>query len=181
MRHKDTVECVQLLSNSVTKVFNLIDKELERCTSLSNGCALSLLIDAIKAFLKIYVEDFKQVVLNLKERKTTMEAMIASVKGGDVVEDWDTFRHFVRIIQIVGELIIKDEHYEDVLKKQVQLCFLHRARSTSTESHSLHSLENTSPGVVTLLSVTCFKDYLLDDTERMKLNTLVSIIESGNL
>lgn len=56
MRHKDTVECVQLLSNSVAKVYNLIDKEIERCNSLSNGCAISLLIDAIKVILtNLYV------------------------------------------------------------------------------------------------------------------------------
>jgi hypothetical protein len=52
MRHNDTVECVQLLSNSVTKVFNLIDKEVERCAIFTKGCAFSLLIEAIKVKIR---------------------------------------------------------------------------------------------------------------------------------
>lgn len=52
MRHKDTVECVQLLSNSVAKVFNLIDNEIERCNNISNGCGIIFLIEAIKVELK---------------------------------------------------------------------------------------------------------------------------------
>lgn len=109
----------------------------------------------------------------MRERKTPVEL---ANRNTEVVEDWDTFRHFVRVIQIVGELILKDEHYEDVLKKQVQTNFLHRARASSTEA--FQSLE--PPNQLNLLSVFSFKDYLLEDNERIKLNTLISIIESGN-
>lgn len=48
IRHPDTVECVQLLSNSVTKVFYLIEKEIDRCNKLTNGCGVWLLIEAFK-------------------------------------------------------------------------------------------------------------------------------------
>lgn len=48
MRNSDIFECVQLLSNSVNKVFNLIDKEIKRCNYLTNGCAIILLIEAVK-------------------------------------------------------------------------------------------------------------------------------------
>lgn len=48
MRHNDTIECVQMLSNSVSKVFKLIEIEIERCNNLSNGCAILFLIESIK-------------------------------------------------------------------------------------------------------------------------------------
>lgn len=44
----DIIECVQLLGTSVEKVFNLIDNEIKRCMTLTNGCAFSMLIDALK-------------------------------------------------------------------------------------------------------------------------------------
>ena len=48
MSHNNTGECIQLLSDSVSKIFNLIDKEIERCLSFTNGCGLSMLIEALK-------------------------------------------------------------------------------------------------------------------------------------
>lgn len=48
LNNADTVECVQLLNNSVTKIFALIDREIERCNSFTNGCAFSMLIEAFK-------------------------------------------------------------------------------------------------------------------------------------
>jgi len=77
----------------VVKVFNLLEKEIERCITLTNGCALGLLVEALKVikslflkssrtqtsfsycrgkqktFLKSYIEEFKRVANNLKERK----------------------------------------------------------------------------------------------------------------
>jgi hypothetical protein len=125
-------------------------------------------------------------VVNIKERKSsaydaTPTQSQKHTSHLEVVEDWDTFRHFVKIIQIVGELIVKDEHYEDVLKKQIQANFLHRNRTASVDSssavHALHSIDQQSQ--LNLLSVFSFKEYLLEDAERLKLNTLISIMESG--
>lgn len=96
----------------------------------------------------------------------------------EITEDWDTFRHLVKIIQIIGELFIKNDHYEEILKKEIQANFLHRSKENSSESHtSSHSLDHQTH--MDILSVIHFKDYLLEDNDRLKLNTLISIIESG--
>ena len=112
--HADTVECVQLLSTSVEKVFNFIDKEMDRCLTLTNGCGFAMLIEARKIFLKSYVEEFNRVIVNLKERNSKQENVMSkghhrstssphnllSTKSDENnFEDWDTFRHFVKIIQ----------------------------------------------------------------------------------
>lgn len=133
------------------------------------------------------MEEFKRVVVNLKERN---KDQLSSAKEKDDLEDWDTFRHFVRIIQIVGELMIKYENLEETLEKQIQTNFIHkqRTRSTSTAStptslqtFQLDQLNQTANQLqhLNLLSQSNFKEYLLEDTERIKLNTLISIIESG--
>lgn len=117
------------------------------------------------------MDEFKQVVTNLKERKKKIESF--SQLKDEVEEDWDTFRHFVKIIQIVGELIIKNEQYEDVLKKEVQEIVFYRSKEILSES--LEHQKN-----LTLLSFCNFKEYLLEENDRHKLNNLLSIIESGN-
>ena len=50
MAHYDTIECVQLLNTSVAKVFNLVDNEIDRCFSMTNGCGFAMLVDALKVF-----------------------------------------------------------------------------------------------------------------------------------
>lgn len=122
----------------------------------------------------------------MKERKSE-SATPNKAGGGEVAEDWDTFRHFVKIIQIVGELCVKDDHYEELLKKQVQTNFVHaRSRSISSildanSSSTSNSLPpHSSDAQLSLLSVFSFKEYLLEDAERLKLKTLISIIESGS-
>jgi hypothetical protein len=139
-----------------------------------------------KSFMKMYIEEFKQVVINLKERKSEQLTGSSNSKQLEMIEDWDTFRHFVRIIQIVGELIIKDEHLEEMLEKQIQAIFLHRLRASSVDTNATISSQQQQQqqqqgdsSQFNLLSIQNFKDYLLDENERFKLNTLISIIESG--
>lgn len=137
--------------------------------------------------MKMYIEEFKQVVINLKERKSEQLTTSGSSnsKQLEMIEDWDTFRHFVKIIQIVGELIIKDEHLEEMLEKQIQGIFLHRLRASSVDTNATLSSQQQQQqqgdlSQFNLLSIQNFKDYLLDENERFKLNTLISIIESGS-
>ena len=199
-------------------MFNLIDKEIERCHSLTNGCGFSMLIEAFKLFLKNYIEEFKRVVVNLKERKNEAnQAFVRAhsrtsskvgVSGAGLTssnangeEDWDTFRHFVKIIQIVGDLMIKYESLEENLDKQIQNCFIHKPNRhlslsgsnpinspakaiTPTQpqkSFQFDSQSQAASSMVNLISINNYKNYLLNDLERIKLNTLISIIESGNL
>jgi len=183
-----TTECIQLLTDSITKIFtNLIDKEIQRCIQYTNGCGLAMLIDALKIFLKNYLEEFKRIVINLKERKhhqhqqqqqsqdTLLHTSSSSINLNNqqtsvvVTEDWESFRHFVRIIQIVGDLIIKYEELEIKIEKQIQEIFLH-----NNNNNKLNDMQSN------LLSIYNFKEYLLQDSDRIKLNRLITIIESGD-
>ena len=128
-----------------------------------------------KIFLKNYVEEIKRIIINLKERNSkTKESkklghnrtsssplnIREKTSNENDQEDWDTFRHFVKIIQIVGELIMKYEGLEDILGQNIQ-----------------KSLDNKQEA--DLFSIDSYKDYLLEDMDRIKFNGLVLIIESG--
>jgi hypothetical protein len=91
-------------------------------------------------------------------------------------EDWETFRHFVRIIQIVGDLMVKYETLEETLDKQIQANFIHRK---AVQINASQQLDSTECQPFDLLSVASFKEYLLDDSERVRLNKLIAVIESG--
>ena len=142
--------------------------------------------------------------MNLKERKVNnvnqqaSSAAIAaannSSSNGDE-EDWDAFRHFVKIIQIVGDLMIKYDNLEENLNKQIQSTFCHHKPVTTpvTPPKQPHSnLTMNSPEIKnvnfqfdlhqqpnSLLAINNFKIFLLEDNERIKLNTLISLIEAG--
>ncbi len=108
-------------------------------------------------------------------------------------EDWDTFRHFVKIIQIVGELIMKYEGLNDVLDKKIQITLITTSTTknlnltnsiTKKESSSLQLSPQASETLLEkqnfeLLSIENYKQYLLEDVDRMKLMSLISIVESG--
>ena len=139
-------------------------------------------------FLKNYVEEFKRVVINIKERKqdtnqafqasnstNTLSSQQNKSSSNNGAEDWESFRHFVRIIQIVGELIIKYEALEVTIEKKIQEIFLHSNQKTN--QLSINSLSNDLQ--TNLLSVYNFKEYFLNDSDRLKLNRLISVIESG--
>jgi hypothetical protein len=151
-----------------------------------------MLIDALKQFLKHYIEEFRRVVLNLRERKTPSanqqtqqtsgmsSANLASAKSVsiDELENWSLFRHFVRIIQTVGDLIIKYENLEEAIEKLVLDTFVHQHNQGG--AGSLTQLNAPANDPYNLLSATFFKDYyLLEDSDRNKLNNMVSYVETG--
>ena len=178
----------------------------------------------MQTFLKVYIDEFKRIVLNLKERRqaaslsTTPSSMshsassamltsaassasLASMAAGGSKsadeEDWETFRHFVKLIQIVGDLMIKYDLLEDTLCKQIQANFLLHsstvgkvkqalAASTSIVGKlppPLAAMSSSSSSDLeqhfNLLSVSNYKDYLLDDADKSKLNKLIGVIESS--
>ena len=173
----------------------MLEKEIERCITLTNGCALGLLVEALKVikksllnliefksifndlanenkktFLKSYIEEFKRVVNNLKERKPNEQS--------ENKEDWDIFRNFVKVIQIVGDLMTKYDNLEELLARKIHELFIHRHGSVSKSTLS-SLVSSANDPQMNLLSITNFKDFLLEDAERLKLNHLISIIESG--
>ena len=149
-----------------------------------------MLIEALKIFLKSYVEEFKRVVVNLKIRNSKQQENL-KVKGHNRSsssphnlllnsdendhEDWATFRHFVKIIQIVGELITKYEGLEEILNKNIQKSLEQRKSSAATHEAAVHHKQELD-----LFSIGSYKQYLLEDMDRVKLNSLISVIESGD-
>ncbi|RNA00345.1 conserved oligomeric Golgi complex subunit 7-like, partial [Brachionus plicatilis] len=172
----DVIECVQLLSGSVNKIFNLIEKEIERCLKLTNGCCFYMMIDAFKVFLRNYLDEFKRVVTNLKERRREQ------TKTDD--EDWDSFRHFVKIIQIIGELIVRYEDLEESLDRNLLNNFVHKTRhgsvTTPTTPQQFHFDQQAILLNQNLQSMANFKEYILDENDRLKLNGLIAAVESGD-
>lgn len=138
MTHPDIVDNVQLLGDSVASVFGLVDKEIQRCNLLSNNCCFIMLVDALKQFLKHYVDEFRRVVLNLKERKTSVKMN----NQLDESENWTLFRHFARIIQVVGDLIIKYEDLEESIERQVLESFIHDEHHETSNANNLLSVKH---------------------------------------
>ena len=90
--------------------------------------------------------------------------------------------------------MIKYDSLEESLNKQIQTTFSqHKAVTSPLATTKLaHSLTMNSPEIKNinfqfdlhqqnnnLLSINNFKIFLLEDNERIKLNTLISLIESG--
>ena len=113
----------------------------------------------------------KERKFNLQVSSQSQNSAQSQKTSNEGAEDWDTFRHFVRIIQIVGDLIIKYESLEENLSKQIQDDFIHKQKVFANQ------VESDSDDLLSILS---FKEYLLDLDDRAKLNQLISIIQSGN-
>ncbi len=91
-------------------------------------------------------------------------------------ENWDLFRHFLKLIQIFGEFIMQYEQLEDDLVKIINTNFIKSASSLLSKL----TLNEDDKTQFQLLPDN-YKDILLDENDRIKLNTLISNIESGNL
>ena len=120
------------------------------------------------------MNEFKRVVSNLKERN------LKSLS--DEHENWDLFRHFLKLIQIFGEFIMKYEQLEDDLVKTINLNFIKPTISSNTNLLSKltpnEALVDNDKAQLFLISDN-YKEILLDEPERIKLNTLISNVESG--
>jgi hypothetical protein len=193
LSHRDIAECVQLLNDSVNKIFSLIERQVDICISLTNGSTFSLLINAIKEFLYTYIETFRQVVININERQfndpkvllkgeqSHLRSSSATIPNSlnsitttttpPINQDWDIFRHFVRIIHIVGDLILKYSNLEDTIEDKIKQIFTKNEKDEGEEEEL---------GLTTLLNINNFKYFLLNDTMRGELNSLISMIESGD-
>lgn len=134
------------------------------------------MIDAFKIFLRNYLDEFKRVVSNLKERRKE------NTKTDN--EDWESFRHFIKIIQIIGELIIRYEDLEENLERNLLINFVHKTRHGSVTSPTLpqhfHFDKQAALADQNLQSIVNFKEYILDENDRLKLNGLIATVESGD-
>lgn len=135
-----------------------------------------MMIDAFKIFLKSYLDEFKRVVSNLKERRKET----ATIDD----EDWDSFRHFVKIIQVIGQLIIRYEDLEQSLERNLLNNFVHKTRHGSVTTPTTPQQFNFDHQTIlinqNLQSIINFKEYFLDENDRLKLNGLIAAVESGD-
>ena len=131
------------------------------------------------------MDEFKRVIVNLKERKHNKKGVHLTPQAphtaassfaahhsvstpqnlheleDDNEEDWETFRHFVKIIQIVGELITKYEGLEELLNKKIHQ-FLIAATDSSNSLVGQHATEaQFDQQQLDLFSIDSFKLYLL--------------------
>lgn len=125
----------------------------------------------------MYIEEFKQVIINLKERKSYDNQVLRSTKSDN--EDWNTFRHFIKIIQIVGELLVKQENLEEIFEKQIQNNFIYKSRVSSGVNKTTQYETNSLNLQYSLLSINNLKECFLQETDIFKLNTLISVVETG--
>ncbi|KAK3584557.1 hypothetical protein CHS0354_030563 [Potamilus streckersoni] len=103
--HEEVFETVQLLSQSVNKLFNIASQANERCIKLSNGCSYVSLLEALKLYFYNYCREFRRVLVNIREKCKS------SVRNGDL-EDWSNFQHSLRIIQTCGDLIMHIDEFD---------------------------------------------------------------------
>jgi hypothetical protein len=211
--HGDIIECVQLLNLSVNKIVNNAQAAIDRCMRLTFGCGIVLLIDAlkvsnqmvpmmpkvvflfsslffilysIKVYLKSYMVEYRRVATNLKER---------NIKTMSENEEWDLFRHFLKIIQIFGEFVLQyEQQIEGSLLKSISSTFLTQANTISQQRtsqdpfHTDHELVakrlsatlstvQVEPGVQ--LNGSYLKSFLLDEHDKSRLNILLGNIGAG--
>lgn len=84
-----------------------------------------------KTYFKSYLSEFKRVAINLKER---------SGNTSKTSEDWDLFRHFIKIIQIFGDYINEYEKFkENFVSKIKQNVLINEQQDENVMNFSLTS------------------------------------------
>jgi hypothetical protein len=116
------------------------------------------------------LNEFRRVVSNLKERN------LKSIS--EEHENWDLFRHFLKLIQIFGEFIMQYEQLEDEILVTITSNFIKLSSSGNANLLSKLTINEDDKTQFQLLPDN-YKEILLDELDRIKLNTLISNIESG--
>ncbi|XP_071838113.1 conserved oligomeric Golgi complex subunit 7-like isoform X2 [Apostichopus japonicus] len=141
MERRDLIDCAQLLSDSVGKLFKLANEALERCTSLTDGLGSCGLQSALKSLFHAYCERFTSaldLLANIHEQETSKD--VASPSEGALGEDWTKFQHALKIIQACGELILQCEEFD-----------LHLS-STLLHAATTHNIQPMSPSALAPMS-----------------------------
>ncbi|XP_053401502.1 conserved oligomeric Golgi complex subunit 7-like isoform X2 [Mercenaria mercenaria] len=124
MDHTEVFETVQLLSQSVSKLFSIANQADERCVKLTNGCCYVSLLQALKTYFSNYSKEFRRVLTNIKEKCKTSPGDLDS-------EDWSNFQHSLRVIQTCGDLIMHTEEFDSNVISNVMNTIGHLTSSGS--------------------------------------------------
>ncbi|XP_046855424.1 conserved oligomeric Golgi complex subunit 7-like [Xenia sp. Carnegie-2017] len=108
------LETVDVLSESVGKIFHFTENAVDICFSFTDGLGSFQLMLSIEVFFALYLENIEAAVnkirgnLNLDEQSET-----------DVKEDWQSFQYSSKLIQICGDLLIRIQDLQASLSKRV--------------------------------------------------------------
>lgn len=135
----EVIDCVQELSQSVTKLFGLAGAAVDRCVKLTDGLAVCGLLKALKALFTKYVSDFSITLQSIRKKCRLEDACSASAYQ----EDWTAFQNSVRIIATCGELLRQCGAFEQQLSNRI-LATAGRYLSESYSPRSLTGIQEAS-------------------------------------
>ncbi|XP_035262836.1 conserved oligomeric Golgi complex subunit 7 [Anguilla anguilla] len=135
----EVIDCVQELSQSVTKLFGLAGAAVDRCVKLTDGLAVCGLLKALKALFTKYVSDFSITLQSIRKKCRLEDTCSASAYQ----EDWTAFQNSVRIIATCGELLRQCGAFEQQLSNRI-LATAGRYLSESYSPRSLAGIQEAS-------------------------------------
>jgi hypothetical protein len=109
--HSEVIDTVQLLFESVSKLFAGAQEANERCQKLTNGLCYLDLMSAFKTYFMSYTREFRRVLVNIREKCRT--------SGRSDSEDWSDFQNSLRIIQTCGNLLMQTEDLDTMIASSV--------------------------------------------------------------
>ncbi|XP_041482343.1 conserved oligomeric Golgi complex subunit 7-like isoform X2 [Lytechinus variegatus] len=153
MARHDLIDCAQLLSDSLNKIFKLTNEALDRCTSFTGGFGIAGLLAALKAFFSLYCQKFDRTLETLRSScgldPGSTNAMMTSA-GAELGEDWSKFQNALKIVQTCGELLLQSEEFE----LQLSSSLLH-----TCSSYDIQIFSPTSPTKPSVSYSSPFKEY----------------------
>ncbi|XP_018407840.1 PREDICTED: conserved oligomeric Golgi complex subunit 7 [Nanorana parkeri] len=132
LEHGEVLDCVQELSQSVSRLFSLASGAVERCIKLTDGLGVCGLLQALQALFKKYVSDFTNTLQSIRKKYKLDNLPSDSL----FLEDWAAFQNSVRIIATCGELLRQCGDFEQQLASRI----LSTAGKHLSESYSPRSL-----------------------------------------
>ncbi|XP_072180039.1 conserved oligomeric Golgi complex subunit 7-like [Diadema setosum] len=152
MERRDLIDCAQLLSESVNKLFKLTNEAADRCTAFTEGFGMTGLQSALKAAFSSYCQKFDHALETLRAAcgldPGSSNAMVTSA-GSELGEDWSKFQHSLKIVQTCGELFLQSEEFELHLSSNL----LH-----TCSSHNIQ-VSSSSPAKISQGHSNPFKEY----------------------
>ncbi|KAG8429009.1 hypothetical protein GDO86_018557, partial [Hymenochirus boettgeri] len=140
LEHGEVLDCVQELSHSVSRLFNMASGAVERCSKLTDGLGICGLLHALQALFKKYVSDFTNTLQSIRKKFKLDNISTDSL----FLEDWTAFQNSVRIIATCGELLRQCGDFEQQLANRF-LSIAGKHLSDSYSPRSLTGIQDTSP------------------------------------
>ncbi|XP_069503499.1 conserved oligomeric Golgi complex subunit 7 isoform X2 [Ambystoma mexicanum] len=139
LEHGEVLDCVQELSQSVSKLFILASGAVEQCVKLTDGLGACGLLQALQALFKKYVSDFTNTLQSIRKK-----CKLDSIPSDSLFqEDWSAFQNSVRLITTCGELLRQCGDFEQQLANRI-LATAGKYLSDSYSPRSLTGIQEVS-------------------------------------